>query len=330
MIRLANINDIESIKLFLDKYWVKNHAFVKSDELLRWQHQDNDNLNFIISIDEESDEIDALVGFLSTAQFDDNLFDNKDYWGVIWKIKPGSRNGLPVFEFMQNLIDAKSYAAIGMSEDAKKIYRFWKSHKECILNQYFIINPNLDSFELIKVKQESTKKIDLDSNIRLGYLSSLQNIKLGHYYHPKKSIEYLINRYQKHPIYNYNFLGLYDDEELLTIFILRECDFKGNKCLRIIDIYGEIYDSYNLKELFEQILVINNYEYIDCMNYGLAEDTFEKIGFRKVDVENDIVPNYFEPFVFQTIKITSSYRTNTKNNYTIFKGDSDQDRPNKL
>ena len=49
------------------------------------------------------------------------------------------------------------------------------------------------------------------------------------------------------------------------------------------------------------------------------------MGFVKKGL-SDIVPNYFEPFLKQNINIDYAFKS--KSPYVIFKGDSDQDRPN--
>ena len=74
-------------------------------------------------------------------------------------------------------------------------------------------------------------------------------------------------------------------------------------------------------------MVSENSEYIDCLNYGINDDVFKKIGFNKVDINNQTVPIYFEPFERKNVEIKFSYISNY-NDFLIFKGDGDQDRPN--
>ncbi|EOW3520763.1 hypothetical protein ACOWVB_000374 [Campylobacter coli] len=54
------------------------------------------------------------------------------------------------------------------------------------------------------------------------------------------------------------------------------------------------------------------------------------MGFNlKKQEDKNIIPNYFEPFEKKNILIKFAYKTKV-NNYAIFKGDSDQDRPSVL
>ena len=86
----------------------------------------------------------------------------------------------------------------------------------------------------------------------------------------------------------------------------------------------------NLPNIYNEVqlhLKTENAEYIDCVNFGIDEETFLNAGFTKLHLDRDtIIPNYFEPFERKNIKIEFSYKS--KKPYMVFKGDSDQDRPN--
>ena len=46
-------------------------------------------------------------------------------------------------------------------------------------------------------------------------------------------------------------------------------------------------------------------------------------------LSNEIIPEYFEPFVNKNIDLYSAYISNEKN-IRLFKGDGDMDRPSKI
>ena len=71
-------------------------------------------------------------------------------------------------------------------------------------------------------------------------------------------------------------------------------------------------------------MTIENAEYIDCLNYGISQETFLNMGF--LVRENIIIPNYFEPFEQRNVDIEFAFSSKS-DEYVIFKGDSDQDRP---
>ena len=74
-------------------------------------------------------------------------------------------------------------------------------------------------------------------------------------------------------------------------------------------------------------------EYADFYNFGVSKDILKKIGFLTTEKFKDIiVPNYFEPLQYENIKIRFAIKSNAEilNNIKIYKGDGDQDRPNKF
>ena len=147
-------------------------------------------------------------------------------------------------------------------------------------------------------------------------------------YRPYKSVEYLVNRYAKHPIYKYKFYGIYNQQELISILVARFVNVKDRMVIRIVDALGKLQGS--LYESFQEILHDTGAEYIDFMNYGIDKSVFYKMGFRELDLEGDlIIPNYFEPFEQCNVKIDIAWKADY-GSYVAFKGDSDQDRPNVL
>ena len=96
--------------------------------------------------------------------------------------------------------------------------------------------------------------------------------------------------------------------------------------MRIVDIQGDLTKLNSIYESIISILQNHDSEYIDCLNHGLSENLFSKLGFELRNSET-IIPNYFEPFLQENIDTLFAYKSKTPN-YVIFKGDSDQDRPN--
>ena len=84
-IKKVPVNEVDKLVLFIDCYWKKGHALVKSRALLDFQHLNKEEgcYNFIVAENNETKEYDALVGFISTAQYDKKLIKNGDYWGAI-------------------------------------------------------------------------------------------------------------------------------------------------------------------------------------------------------------------------------------------------------
>lgn len=332
---------IEKHKLlqFIDEHWKNNHALVKSEALLKFQHYDkaNDSFNFIVAENNETGEYDALVGFIPLAQYDNTLKEEGNYWGAIWKYRTDIQNSeinnaaFFIWKKLFKLPYFQSYGAIGISEDAKKIYVASRLNLG-YLSHYYILNDQLNSFQIAgnvldiyKCPQKELSKDNLTAR-----WTSLGNIHtdIAPCYRPYKSLSYFRNRYERHPIYSYRFIGIYQDEELVTLLACRVIEVGQSKCIRIIDVLGRLFGSFY--DSLKDILYAENAEYIDFLNYGIDKSLFLQTGFNELDLDGElIIPNYFEPFEKKNIRIDLAYKAKF-DGYVAFKGDSDQDRPNLL
>ena len=336
-IREAKVSEGSSVQHFLDSHWKKNHSLVLSRDLLDFQHLNKIDYryNYVIAISNSTHEIDALFGYIPTYQYDESLKKFGDFWGAIWKKREDIENeesneiGMDVFTRIFEYPNFHSFSAIGISKTALKIYKAFQC-KTGYLSHYFILNDHIHDFLIAgnvdndyygtetSYKSEWCLK-EIDAN-------DLSNINIKPVYRPYKSVEYLINRYVKHPIYRYSFYGIYNQYEIKSILVARFVHAKNSMVIRIVDALGELQGS--LYDSFQDLLHLTNAEYIDFMNYGIDESVFYEMGFRKLDLEGDlIIPNYFEPFEQRNVKIDIAWKADYEN-YVAFKGDSDQDRPN--
>ena len=317
---------------FLKNYWKKDHALVKSKQLLDFQHLDGDNYNFYAAI--EDNEIYALEGFIKASLYDKSLTDEDDMWGAIWKSRPDAQKGeagLWVKEALSEKEKKQSWGGIGLSEMAYKINKMMRFTMG-YLHHYYIANREIDNF-----KVGANLFVDRSSHERNDEWTIKQNIRLDSVieptetYRPRKTLTYLVNRYQYHPIYKSIFWGIYHNEELVSIWTLRRQIVDGTSILRVIDVLGRIDNLPDLTENFQDILSEESCEYIDFSNYGIRPEVFKSIGFTELGFEDEsvIVPTYFEPFERRNVKITLSYKAKYEE-YVAFKGDADQDRPNVL
>lgn len=332
--------DYQKIIDFLVNCWSPNHIFVKSKALLDFQHFDKNKrvYNFVVAENLITGDFDALSGNIPTSIFDHALEEEGDVWGAIWKRRDnidnpeGKQLGLELFEYGINLPFLKSSGGISLSKDAIKFYKIlrWKMG---YMHQYYILNNKCRSFIIadnvtdVNYNDPSVKK-EPGWKLRSIKLDNPDCQEINAFYRPKKSLTYMVNRFQKHPIYRYDFWGVYKDDKIKTLLVSRDCKANGSKVLRFVDALGElcgyIYPS------IEQILQEGKYEYADFLNYGVDGEVFREMGFNELDFDNDelILPNYFEPFEKRNVKMALAYEA--KFPYVAFKGDADQDRPNLL
>lgn len=336
-IRFCKKDELLLLVDFIKNYWKTDHIFVKSIELLNFQHYDNalSRYNFIIGFNTLTKEIDGIIGIIPLSQFDPELSINMDTWGGIWKVRTDVKNkeisnlGAKLFSIFDLY---SSHGSIGMSKIAIFLHKIRK-YKIGILNQYYILNNKVDDFKVAK-NINIKKHYFIEghrSKIKIKYIEDLLEYHDSDFkdtYFPKKSINYFYNRFQKHPLYKYNFWEIYDTNSK-SIIVTRKISLFGASILRIVDVYGRLEKFDSLFDQFQEILHFENAEYIDILNFGIPEIIFIKLGFYKLDVKgNLVIPNYFEPFLQENIEINCAYKCTGE--YIIFKADSDQDRPSIL
>lgn len=330
--------DYYKIVDFLKSCWSDKHALVKSKELMDFQHFNKQKrvYNFIVAENQETGKYDALTGYIPTGHYDNKLLANGDYWGAIWKRREvidndeGGQLGLEVWEKLFQLPNFKSLGGISLSGDAIRWYKAlrWKLF---YMHHYYILNTKCKSFQIANnVSEDKCQDTSIEKSgewpLRRITLNDIQEGDVVPLYKPYKSIEFLKNRYQKHPIYKYDFWGLYQNDNIYAILVSRTITVRDSKVMRIVDALGElkgyIYPS------IQRILQEGNYEYVDFLNYGVEKHVFTEMGFQELDFDNDqiIIPNYFEPFEQRNVKMMVMHRDKYEN-YVAFKGDADQDRP---
>ena len=340
-IRQPKGNESSLIRDFIENHWKKGHSLAKSKQLLDFQHYSarRDEYNYIIAKNNKTGEVDALFGFIPTSQYDSNLEVNGDYWGAIWKKRDDIDNeeigdiGMDVFTRLFEFENFHSFAAIGISKIALRIYKAFKCNIG-YLHHYYIFNNEVSSFIIAKnvenkliappdgyIEEEGWRIIGLSEN-------ELEKSDIKPVYRPYKSITYLKNRYSKHPYYEYHYMGIYKDDELVSIWVYRIINVNGAAVLRVVDALGVLNGTLYFQLL--QYLIQEGAEYLDFLNYGVSSETFMKMGFRELNFEGELIlPNYYEPFTQCNVKIEIAVKADY-GNYVAFKGDSDQDRPNIL
>lgn len=337
IIRNCKQEEIPQLIDFLRNYWKTEHVLVKHPEMLIWQYENEEKgLNFLIAKNQDDiqEEILAILGYIPLSRFDNELSHHKECWGAIWKVSPNCKiPGLGTFMQKKICNLYNFYGGLSLSMDSIRIQKTL-SHEIVPVNQYFIVNPKILNFQIAKIPQDFTPiPIVKNSNFELEQITELASCQLEHSYWPMKSINFLVNRYQNHPWYKYEFLGCIIGSRLECIMVLRRIKIGERYVIRIVDVYGSLSNLKGLafrltKYLSEQ----PNTEYIDICNYGINPSFFVENGFNRLDVNSDnvIIPNYFEPFLKKNIFIGGVIHSQTDKQYTFFKADADQDRPNIL
>lgn len=331
-IRHATVEDRESIIKFLAEHWSKDHVFVRNPSLFDYYHKFDSKITFVIAEDKKEKKIYGIEGYILA-----NNTENPDVWGVIWKVIPNSVPllGVRIMKYIRETTKCRIFAGVGVNPNtALKIMKGLKEFTGKLDHYYRLAN--LENYQIAKVENKEILEIISGEQRKLVLIQNaddlLRNFDMGlSYTKPFKDKEYIIERYFNHPFHQYKVYAIKKEEEekYTAILILREQNHMENKVLRIIDFIGNVQELRYIGFEIQNILDTKKYEYIDFYCKGIDSEILRDMGFILRE-ENDvnIIPNYFEPFISENIEIY--YNTSDDTDFYAFKGDADQDRPNKV
>ena len=333
-ISLAKEEDIQDIMLYIKNEWRETHILANNREFFIYEFLEKDNINFLFANDNEN-KIQGILGFIKS-----NNTLKPDIWPTIWKVSKNLKDpmlGIKLFNFIRNELPHRGFLGIGANEVSLPLYKFLKI-PTYILNQFYILNDSIKDYKIANIKNFKANSFSSKNEQReliliddLKFLKNNFNFEKYQNNIPYKDYEYIKKRYFNYPIFKYNVYGIKDfnSSEIYSLIITRNISHNSSQIIRIVDYIGnEIDISYISKHLYN--LIINNeYEYIDFLNYGIDEDLLIESGFKKLNYSNDevIIPQYFSPFLRENKKIY--FFADTKEiKFTVCKADGDQDRPN--
>ncbi len=326
MIRFAKETDIPKIMKFINTYWEKGHILGNDENFFRYEHLLDEGVTYVINENTNS-EINAILGYIPYGK------KNRDIMTVMWKANHTSEPslGLELFNFLQNNADIRIMASPGSNKKLAGLYHYL-GYQFGKMIQWYRLNPKQE-YRIAKIKNAYIPQI---SNNNKAYIKLNTYKEFEEYFDfdsyqnslpkPFKEAWYIKKRYYNHPIYKYEIYGLQNNTKKVdTIFIFRKICVDGHNVLRLIDCIGKFKDISFATAMIDKLLQEYDAEYVDCYECGLPEQMFIEAGWLKTEDSENIIPNYFKPFVQENIDI---YYFSTDKEIVLFKGDGDQDRPN--
>lgn len=320
---------------FYNLNWKSNLSLFNNKKVFKWLYFVNKKYAFIVL--EKNNQILSSIGLIFNSYRDKTIekiikSKNQIIWLTIWcsDLKSNSFNKLQIINYIMKLSsNCSTIATVGCNIVAYKIYKAL-GFKCGYLNHYYFLNSDIKNFKLIKTRKISLKKTK--KKIYLEFLSfrkNYNNINNLDLYEKnfKKDKYYYKKKYDENKFYRYNFLFVKNKNVLNGFFVCREDNYLNSKCLRLVEYFGNTKKIPFLGNDFQYICSKNKYEYIDFYNYGIKKKFLTKIGFVLKSSKEEIIPNYFNPFIKKNILLRYAYFPK-KNKMIIFKGDCDQDRPN--
>lgn len=326
IIRKAEIEDIPLIMQFIQENWKKNHILARDREFFDWMYVDKGGCNFIIAID-ENNKIWGIEGVIKY-----NSSETPDISGTIWKTLKTDNPclGLDISNKMYEIYHPRCGISLGLSKKAIKIHQVIGDIVGK-LSHYYILG-KCSEYKIAMANQK-TERISLTSKKKFvpieseAMLRSLINDKTQRTKRPYKDEDYIVHRYWEHPRYHYDIWGIQDEEGAISSLIVgRSVSCNEAKAYRMIDFIGNYDDLRKTASCFYQLVDEGAYEYIDLYCHGIPDDIVESMGFVERIQDEVIIPTYFSPFERKNVDIY--YMATQAEGLNVFRGDSDQDRPN--
>jgi hypothetical protein len=347
----ANKADESKIVRFLREHWRRNHIFVTNPEVMRWQHQSpsplSDQLTFVYAQrknNNDQQEILALLGYIPFRRF-----DNSANWSeialAIWKVRddagmPGL--GLQLLKNIQRQLIPGMICAIGISQIVKPIY-LALGYTVSSLSHFALFSQNRSVADGVAsgIPSEAWRDLVINSSVKLESVDEKNHSaiispdyfdRLGDMSLPRKSWRYVIERYLRHPWYQYDVRMVVVDGRPKACIVWRRVSVAEGSVLRIVDVIGNVEVLEYCGNAFREILDEQRSQYIDLMQWGIAEKILKKAGFvSSKDYPDLVIPNYFSPYEKRNIQIDIAFKVSPDfkdRRVYLFRADSDQDRPN--
>ena len=326
-------NNTNLLFKYLKNNFKSDHIFYKSNKLFDWQYLSKNDYNFYTL--QIKNNIKAVQGYIPTSRYDKKLKNDTIFLSV-WSSSEVS-TGSKLFYYFIKKNKCNLLVGLGSSKESflfQKLLNFNCGY----MDHYFLTNSK-GYKKLISPTNFSNWKSNLIINNFKEIFIENEIMKIDHnifkFQYPKKTNKYILNRYFKHPFYEYNIYKIESNKKTIAIFVTRICKFNKKTAIRIVDFFGKIQNFHHGKYLFRHLLKKNNSEFIDIYSYGIPKLNLAKSGLDNVEKYKKnkiIIPNYFEPFLKENVKLPYAFKASKKieKKVRFFKGDSDLDRPNIL
>lgn len=331
-VRLCRHDELELLKKFIATSWSPNHIFLSNQDILNFQHRSQNAYNFVVAYHKETKSFHGILGVISPNFYKDRAVTcNNDLWLAIWKVEKELAEcksiGMDLLNYVVSEFEPNSISAIGINKSVSNLYRLlgfqvknmnhWFSANSTIKEKKLIVGV-LPEEQLHKSSSGSVKILDNESISVMDDLLTSRTIK--------EDFAYIKERYLQHPIYKYEVIGIYDEnDKVFALGVGRSVCAKGTNAFRLTELFivGNIPQTSN--QVFDIFLQQNGYEYVDFVEYGFDAELLASLGFIQCD-EFLYVPHLFEPYVAEKQDILIAYKSDKP--FQCTKGDSDLDRPN--
>ena len=330
IIRRATEADFRAIQDFLAREWSSDHVFVKNPDLLKWQHLElgSGNLNFLLL--ELDNEIQSLLGYIPYRHWSKSAPENRVFL-AIWKTSTDCKvagAGFHLFRKVRDIVKTDFIGAIGVSAIALPIYSRL-GFKTGLMDHFAIFNPQPPTEFLQKAPKQDIPRCSVVLR-ELSFEADSSHIDgVCRSSNSAKNAEYFSVRYGMHPTYTYQAYSM-TLAKLEVILVTRVIEVQRSLVCRVVDAVGAFNLLAQSAGAIKALVEDRGFAYLDIYATGIDVNKMSAGGFfvRKPDSEHT-VPNYFEPLIMTNAELTYAWKDfGQERDVVLFRGDSDQDRPN--
>ncbi len=332
--KLCTYADKTAIVQFMKENWGSEHPLIHNSNFFTHYYDsakdiygDSENRPLQFAIAMQNSAIVAIAGYIYTSRQ-----KPIDIWVSIWCAVKGKNGvGLELMEKLPQLTGARVMACNNIRPKTMPFYTFLGYTAQMLPHYYRLADKATYSIANVAKKTilpVSSSHISLRLIQSFNQLQSMYTPNLN--LRPNKDLWYIKRRYFDYPYKKYEVYAITDNNDnnkCTCLLIVFTANANNTNVLRIVDFIGEPNMFASLSSSINKLMIDKNAEYADCYCYGISEDTFNKAGFimRRQD-DNNIIPNYLYPPAYENTDYY--FFTTDSNNFTMFKADGDQDRPN--
>ncbi len=324
--RLASAQDKPAIFAFIETHWDLRTPLIHHPDLFRYYYENTDgSLRFALA--EQQGKIVALAGYIPAS-----ASPSPDIWVSIWVAdKTAKGSGLELMAAIPGLTNCRTMACNNIRPKTRAFYEFL-GYSTGNLNHFYRLAPRPE-YQLAKV--ENPQILPVTGKAVLRPFATAQELLASGFTPPQtanpyKDMAYFCKRYFAYPHQQYTVLGGYAPGETspFALLICRTIPAFSTNVLRIVDYCGSIAQLPQLGTAINTLLLQQNAEYADFYCAGIPTAIMEEAGFslREEDDTQTVLPNYLTPPLLENTNYY--YFTSQPQNFTMFKADGDQDRPN--
>ena len=321
--RLCTVADKAAIIAFLDEHWGSAHPLVHREEFFNYYYAHGQQLQFAFA-EQDSTPL-ALAGYIRA-----NACETPDIWVSIWcAVKGQNGAGLELMAALPKLTNARVMACNNIRPKNMAFYTFLGYTAARVPHFYRLANKPLEAYQVARIVHKEILPVQ-----GKAVLTPIETAEiLARDYTPDPSLRpykdnwYLARRYFAYPHQRYDVHGVYENGRITSLLVTRCVAVEGTKVLRLVDYIGKAEQFSALGGGIALLMQTTGAEYADCYCYGIAPALFAQAGFcERTEEDENILPNYLTPPLYENTEYYCF--TSEAENFTLFKADGDQDRPN--